>query len=168
MGGVRGGMALAIFSLSWLLLCGCMHYRPGHGSQLPFETVCVVAVKNDAFVPQMQAILSSQVRQKLSRCFRLSDRADATLEITIVSFGQSIATTMPDDSIRAKSFMLNATVRCSLLSNKTGEYWFKDHTIGADIECQTAVDYQWNKTQAIPKLSLKLAEKISDIVCNPW
>jgi hypothetical protein len=75
---------------------------------------------------------------------------------------------MPDDSIKAKSFTLNARARCSLFDNRTGEYLFRDHGVGASIDSHTEGDYHWNKAQAIPKLSLKLAEKISDMVCNPW
>jgi hypothetical protein len=118
----------------------------------------------------MQTVLSAQIRQSLSRHpgIRLSDSANVTLTVTIIDFSQSMATTMPNDSVRAKSFALSASAKCSLFDNRTGEHLFRDQVVEATIDSRAEGDYHWNKTQTIPKLSLKLAEKINNMVCNPW
>jgi hypothetical protein len=155
-----------------LLLCACAHYRSGNGSELPFRTIYVAPVGNDSFAPQMQTILSAQVRQKFLQHphIKLANNSDsdATLTITIVHFGQSVATTMSNDSIRAKSFAINAKASCSLFDNKKGVYLFENYIVEVNMDSRTEGDYQRNKSQTIPQLSLKLAEKISDAVCNPW
>ncbi|MDR2720693.1 MAG: hypothetical protein LBB15_00175, partial [Puniceicoccales bacterium] len=50
------------------LLCGCVCYQFGNESKLPFKTIYVAPVCNDSVVPQMQAVLSTQIRQKLLQC----------------------------------------------------------------------------------------------------
>jgi hypothetical protein len=147
-----------------------MRYHAGAGSELPFKTICAAPVRNDSFAPQMQTILSAQIRKNLLRCpgIKLSDAADVTLTATIADFGQSTATTMPHDSVRAKSFTLSIRAECSLFDNRTGEYLFKNQSVEASIDSQAEGDYHWNKTQVIPKLSMKLAEKICDMVRAPW
>jgi hypothetical protein len=129
-------------------------------------------VGNNSFAPQMQTILSAQVRQKLSQHPHIklanNSSSDATLTITIVHFGQSVATIMPNDSIRAKSFTVNAKANCSLFDNKRGVYLFENYIVEANIDSRAEGDYQHNKSQTIPQLSFKLAEKIIDAVCNPW
>jgi hypothetical protein len=120
----------------------------------------------------MQTVLSAQVREKLSQHPRVklvnSSDADATLTINITHFGQSVATFMSNDSVRASSFTLNVRASCSLFDNRTGKYLFQGHTVEANIDSRTEGDYQSNKSQTILQLSLKLVEKINDIVCNPW
>jgi hypothetical protein len=91
-----------------------------------------------------------------------------TLSVAIVYFDQSVAATMSNDTIRAKLFTLSARAECSLLDNRTGKYLFRGHIVGAKIDSRAEGDYQHNKSQAIPQLSLRLAEQISNAVCNPW
>jgi hypothetical protein len=120
----------------------------------------------------MQTVLSARVRQKLSQHpgVKLADNSDAdvTLTIAIVRFDQSVAATMSNDTARAKSFILNVRASCSLFDNRSGKYLFRDHVLGASINSRTEGDYQRNKSQVIPQLSLKLAEQIGNAVCNPW
>lgn len=163
---------LLLIGFSCLGLCGCVKYHLGNGSNLSFKTLYISPVCNDSLAPQMQTILSAQVREKLSQHPRVklvnNSDADATLTINITYFGQSVATFMSNDSVRASSFTLNARANCSLLDNKTGKYLFQGHTVEANMDSRAEGDYQSNKSQTIPQLSLKLAEKINDIVCNPW
>jgi hypothetical protein len=142
------------------------------GSALPFETVYIAPVHNDSVVPQMQTVLSAQIRQKLLQHPRVklasNSEADVTLTATIVHFDQSVAATMSDDTVRAKSFTLNVRAECSLFDNRTGKYLFRSHVVGASINSRAEGDYLRNKSQVIPQLSLKLAEQIGNAVCNPW
>ncbi len=162
-----------IFVFAACLLCGCMHYSKGTGSDIPFTTIYIEPVKNDALVHHIRATLSSQIRQKIAKHPQLTllnsnESADACLTVKIKDFSQSVATTKPDDTVRAKSFTLEITAECSLFDNRTGQYLFKQHIVSASIESQAEGDYLWNKTKTLPQLSDKLADKIYDVVCKPW
>ncbi|MDR2435932.1 MAG: LPS assembly lipoprotein LptE [Puniceicoccales bacterium] len=163
---------LVLIIVPCLLLCGCARYQLGNGSELPFEKIYIAPVRNDSVVPQMQTVLSAQIRQKLLRHPRVklasNSEADVILTVTIVHFDQSVAATMSNDTVRAKSFTLNVRAECSLFDSRTGEYLFRGHTVGASIDSRVEGDYLRNKSQVIPQLSLKLAERIGNAVCNPW
>lgn len=155
------------------LLCGCMHYTTGTGTAIPFSTIYIAPVKNESLAHHVQTVLSAQISQKIAtypslKLVNSANTADVSLETTITEFDQTAATTMPDDSIRAKSFTISISIKCSLYDNRAGEYLFKDHIISAAIDSRADGDYQWNKTRSIPQLSAKLADKIYDVVCKPW
>jgi hypothetical protein len=165
-------LILSIFCC--LLLCGCAYHSGNNSvlSSLP-ETVYVAPVCNDSIAPQMQAVLSAQIRKNLSQCpgIKLVENpttADAVLTVNVVHFGQSAATRMSDDSVRAKTFSINVRANCSLLDNKSGKYFLRNYAVEASMDIRAEGDYQHRKSQAISQLTLKLAEKIGDAVCNPW
>lgn len=150
-----------------------MHYSTGTGSRLPFTSIYIEPIKNDALVHHIRATLDAQIRKKIAThpkvlLLNAIDRADVCLAVKISDFQQYVATTMPDDTIRARSFTLEITAKCSLYDRKTQTYLFKDHVVTASIDVQAVGDYQWNKTKSLPQLSDKLAEKIYDVVCKPW
>jgi hypothetical protein len=150
-----------------------MHYSAGPGTSLEFDKIYVAPVKNDSFAPQAQALLTKQIRTKLANCPGLelasSSENAAILEVTIIDFGQSMATTRDDDTIRAKSFDVKMSVSCTLSDDATGKVYFKNYHMSDSVECHAFDDnFQASQYQAIPQLTNKLADKICDAVCNPW
>ncbi len=160
----------------FLLICflsGCMHYTSGTGSKLSFSTIYISSVKNNTLAHHIQSTLGAQIREKIAEHPQLklvnsAENAEVCLKVKITDYEQSVATTMPDDSIRAKSFTLKIAAQCSLYDNRTQKYLFENHTVYASIDSRAEGDYHWNKTKTIPQLSSKLAEEIYDIVCKPW
>ncbi|MDR0742162.1 MAG: LPS assembly lipoprotein LptE [Puniceicoccales bacterium] len=140
---------------------------------LEFDKIYVVPIKNDSFAPQTQVSLTKQVRTKLSNIvgleLALSPENAAILEITIVDFGRSMATTQEDDTSRAKSFDVKMAIICTLRNSVTGRVYFRDYRISDVVECHTSNgNFQAFQYQAIPKLTNKLADKVCDIICNLW
>ncbi len=154
-------------------LCGCLHYTKGTNTKLSFRRIYIYPVKNDSYAHHITDTLSDQIREKIISCPQLKlvnfpNEADACLEVKITDFDQTTATIMPDDNVCAQSFTLKITAVCSLYNTRTNTYFFKDHRIDASIDSQTKEDYLWNRIKTMPQLSIKLADKIYDIVCNPW
>jgi hypothetical protein len=140
---------------------------------LEFDKIYVVPIKNDSFAPQVQVSLTKQVRTRLSNIVGLelasSPENAAVLEITIVEFGRSMATTQEDDTSHAKSFDVRMAMVCTLSNSVTGRVYFRDYRISDSIECHTSNNnFQAFQYQAIPKLTHKLADKVCDIICNLW
>ncbi|MDR1433169.1 MAG: LPS assembly lipoprotein LptE [Puniceicoccales bacterium] len=158
--------------LAALLSSGCMHYARGSGSHLAFARIYVAPVRNDSLAPQAQALLTKQVRRKLADEPNLEIAAEpesaAILEITIVKFEQTVASTDTNDTINAKSFNVQMSVTCTLKDGQTGKIYFKDHKLSDSVECHAVADYQEAKHQIMPKLTEKLATRICEAVCNPW
>ncbi|MDR1413606.1 MAG: LPS assembly lipoprotein LptE [Puniceicoccales bacterium] len=154
------------------LASGCLHYAKGSGAHLEFSRIYVSPVKNDSFAPQVQALLTRQIREKLANQQNLeiapSPENSVTLEITIENFEQSVATTHGGDTTAAKSFNEKMTVICTLRDDRIGKTYFKNYKLSDSVECQVLGDYNEARHQIMPQLTDKLADKICEIVCNPW
>lgn len=162
-----------IIAFAACFLAGCMHYETGSSSQIPFSTIYIEPIKNDALVHHVRATFGAQVREKIAEhpgitLVNSPESADVCLKIKIKDFDQSIATTMSDDTSHAKSFSLEMVAECSLYDNRTQKYLFHGCIVSAAINSRADENYLWNKTKMMPQLSEKLADKIYDIVCKPW
>ncbi|MDR1457690.1 MAG: LPS assembly lipoprotein LptE [Puniceicoccales bacterium] len=140
---------------------------------LEFDKIYVAPIRNDSFAPQTQEVLTKRVRTKLTNISGLelapSPENAATLEITIIEFGRSLATTQEDDTSQAKSFSIKMAIHCTLSNNVTGRVYFKDYRISDFLECHTLDgDLQVLQRQAIPRLANKLADQVCDIICHLW
>jgi hypothetical protein len=163
---------LICLPISALLGGGCMHYEPSSG--LPFRRIYVAPVKNDSFAPQAQALLTKQLRIKLSKRpeLELAESAEnaALLEVELVGFDQSVATEMESDTACTKSLDVTLVAFFTLSDVQCGvvRYHIKDCKAVASIECHEGGSYRDAKYQSMPRLTDKLADKICDILCNLW
>jgi hypothetical protein len=164
--------SLAPVAVPCLLLCCCGHYQLGNESELPLQTVIIARMRNHSVVRQMQTILSTQIRQEVLQHPRVllasGSDADVTLAVAIVYFDQSVAMTMSHDTVRAKSFTLNVRAECSLFDIRTWKHLFRGHVVGASMHSRAEGDDRRNTSQAIPQLSLKLAEQIGNAIYTLW
>jgi hypothetical protein len=156
-----------------MLSAGCISYFSERNAPLEFDKIYVAPIKNDSFAPQAQELLTKQIRKKLATHPGLevvsSPENAGILEITIVDFGQSTATTSDNDTIRAKSFDVRMAVVCTLSNSETGKVYFTDFSIVEAVECHVLNnDFQASQYQAIPKLTSKLADRIYDFIYNLW
>ena len=94
-------MLIQIISSSWstslcllvLFMAGCQSYQLGDPAQLDFKSIYIKPVTNDSFAPQVQALLSSQIRELFirdSRTQMVNDHkeADVILFVNLISYNR--------------------------------------------------------------------------------
>ena len=161
-----------IFILSVLtaILTGC-HYHVGYPvAKSGIKSIYVAPAVTEAVVAQMSGILSRQIREEIAYLGITSldseVNSDAVLETTITHYGRSIGSVDEYDTDVAKTLSLNATIRCSLKNNYSGEYLFKDKTLSASLSINAADSAQSIEYQRMPQLSHKLAKQLVMLIAN--
>lgn len=154
-----------------LTLCGCVHYHLCQINRLPFRSIHVAPMKNEAFLSQIQGCLWKQIIEELSRSPQLTieskaGRADAILEVTVLNSSQEISATADSDSLRAESYSVNLIARCSLKNGATGEYFFENREARATVNWRTQQNFIAAKQQSLPELTRELALQIVNLVIN--
>ena len=165
-------------TLSKLLICaalmlvfsGC-RYRAGYPiAQSEIRSIYIAPAVTEAVVAQMASVLSRQIREEVTSLgiARLGPKnnSDATLETTITNYGRSVGSVEEYDTDTAKTLSLNATIRCSLKSNTSGAYFFKDRTLTASLSINATDSAQAIEYQRIPQLSRKLAKQLVMLIAN--
>lgn len=176
---------IALFALAALGFCaGCKSYQLGHPAELPFETVYIQPAKNDSFAPQVQALLSSEVRERVIRDGRVKlvadpNAADAILTMTVTDYMRRGGSRSQSDTETAQDFDLILRVRLDLYDQVEGNYLFE----GRRIEARTtsyvnnpyagagATDTQGliqSEYNAMPQLARELGRKASDELLSAW
>lgn len=161
---------ILILALFALILSGC-RYRAGYPiAKSGIQSIYVAPAITEAVVAQMSGVLSRQIREEITHLglVRLGSKtdSDATLETTITHYGRSIGSVEEYDTDTAKTLSLNATIRCSLKSNLSGEYFFKDRTLSASLSINATDSAQAIEYQKLPQLSHKLAKKLVMLIAN--
>ena len=160
---------------------GCAHYQLGTGGKLAFNTLYVEPVTNRTLLPQAQAIVSTQLREKFERDGRVRlvnspDGADATLSVIIVNYAREVAAVRQGDTGLASKFTLTLGATCTLHDNRAGKNLFQDRTINAQRgaftgEQQGAVfvsEQLQSEYQSVPLLAESLADKVTHAVLDVW
>jgi len=118
-----------LLALAALGLFGCSHYHVGSGGTLAFSTLYVAPVRDDAALPQAAVLVTSQIRERLLRDgrVRLVDtpaEAEATLQVTLVTYDRGVATTRPNDTGLARKLELSLAAEATLRNARSGAEWF--------------------------------------------
>jgi hypothetical protein len=175
----------AVLGLAGLLLItGCANYRLGTGPEVPYRTLYIAPVGNEALVPQAVALVTREVRQAFIRDGRIqivgsADEAEAVLTITLVDYGRAVATARADDTGLARKFDLTLTARLNLV-DRTGDAGIADRTVfatrqaftdgdGFRIDDRPAPGGQLSaEFQTLPLLAQQLAERVLHTVLDRW
>ena len=160
---------------------GCQSYQLGDPAQLEFKSIYIKPATNDSFAPQVQSLLSAQVRELFirdsrSKVLNNQKEADVILIVNLIDYKRSTAARQADDSTLARSFDLNLYAQVSLFDQNSGSYLFEDRLIKQkysvyannlfeQAQSQSLVQAEY---QAMPGLVRKLARKIADEVLSPW
>lgn len=156
--------------LSFLLLVGCYHL--GNPSELSFHRIYIAPVENKTYIPQAQAIITSQLRQQLLRDGRIlvSDLEDAQviLSVCLTNYKNTIVATQEEETGLAKSFNFNLTAECSLYDATNQSFLFEKKNISAHVNTLVDGGVQIAEYQSVLPLGEKLAQKIKDLILNPW
>ena len=168
------------------LLAGCKHYHLGSPGTISFQSIHVAIVDNDAFVPQIKAQLTTDIRKAFIRDGNLKLRnkadADAILVVTIVGYYREIAATQPEtssfgrrlDTQLGQAFELRLTVEILLKDRRSGDVLMSTRTLHTssialagsdDLALASSANSEYH---ILPALSRDLSKKIKDSVVLTW
>lgn len=157
--------------LGLFLAAGCANYQLGDRVEMPFDTVYVPPVVNHSFAPQAEVVLANQVIEDLNRSgqVKTSEKgADATLSIVLSDYQRGVTATRPQDTQQARAFSLTLTATITLKNNKTGEVYIEQRELTASQQAFTDGGFIQSEYQAMPVLTRKLAEMITQQVLGAW
>lgn len=158
-------LVLAVLSL---MLSGCRYHAGYPVTQSGIASIYVAPAVNEAIVAQMSGVLSRQIREEVLHLglatLNSETGSDATLETTIIKYGRSIGSVDEYDTDTAKTLSLDATIRCSLKNNASGEYFFKDRVLSASLSINATDTAQAIEYQRLPQLSRKLAKRLAMLI----
>lgn len=154
-------------------LAGCAHYQLGTGGQLGFTTLYVAPVANRTLLPQAQAILSTQLREKLGRDGRVTlvnspAGADAILTVVIKDYHRDIRAVREDDTGLARKFALVLGTECTLHDARVGRDLFTSRSIEVTRDVFTDSGQLQAEYQMLPVLAEALADKVAHSVLDVW
>ena len=164
-----------------LFMAGCQSYKFGDPAQLDFKSIYIKPVTNDSFAPQVQALLSSRIRELFIRENRVSmvndqQEADVILFVNLINYDRDKAARQSNDTVLARSFDLNLYAEVSLFDQNSGSYLFENRVLTQTYGVYADNPYEQAQApslvqaeyQAMPNLARKLARKIADEVLSPW
>lgn len=168
----------ALFFLG--LSSGCSHYQLGTEGKLTFHTLYIAPVGNNAKLPQAVAVITNQLREAFIHDGRVTvvdspTNADASLTVTLTTYGRDAATARPDDTGLARKFDLNLTASCTLRDNRNSTVLFEHRAVTAQQQTfSTSSPHDPNgvqqqaEYQALPQLATTLAQKITHAALDVW
>lgn len=177
----------ALSLLATLLCCGlaaCKTYKLGHPAALPFATIYIEPVKNDSFAPQIQTLLSTQVREAVLRDGRIQlvadpQQADAVLQLRLTDYDRLASARRQDDTERAQTFDLSLRLQLSLYDPHNDRFYFQDRPVAARTTgylnnpyaavgapaTQGLIQSEFN---AMPRLARELGQKAANELLSTW
>lgn len=148
--------------------CG---YKLGSRGKMPFSTVEIAPIVNDADLPQAQAQLARDIADILNREPKLRvviDRGAAELSIRISDYSRSITAKSARDSVLASTQRLTLELSCTLRDKRSGKIYFRDRKITASTEVYTGTSPGLGEPQSFPVLSREAARKVRDLITSVW
>jgi len=162
------------------LASGCSHYQLGTEGKLAFHTLYIAPVENKAKLPQAVAVITNQLREAFIHDGRVTvvdspADADATLTVSLATYGRGVTTARPDDTGLARKFNLELVAHCTLRDNRTGTVLFENRPVAAQQQIfATATPHdadsvqQQAEYQALPLLATSLAQKVAHTTLDVW
>jgi len=175
--------APALFAAAALALAGCANYQLGSPAKLPFDSIYIRPAANESFAPQVQKLVSAELRQRFIRDGRVRvvanpGAADAVLDVTLTNYGRESVSRRPEDTVTAIDFRLDMDASVSLYDNANDRYFFEGRTLSNDTFAyannpfsnapQNSQDFNQAEFQVMPDLARGLARKIADEVLGAW
>lgn len=167
--------------ISWLLstivLAGTLFfssgcsYSLGSSGKLPFSTIEIAPIVNNADIPQAQAMLARDIAGTLNREPKLStviENGAAELKIEITDFRRNTVATSSEDSVLASVSQLTLVLNCSLLNTRSGKYYFRNRKISVSTDAYAGESPGLSESQSFPVLSREAARKVRDLVVGVW
>lgn len=171
---------LCLAALLGLSLTGCSHYRLGTEGKLAFTTLYVAPIENEAGLPQITALFSTQLRETFLRDARVTlvdspAGADATLTVSVARYARVGATGRLDDGGLARKFNFTVTAVCTLTDNRAGTRLFEKRAIEVTrqfFSTPTPTSRESDQLQAeynlMPLLADALADRVAHATLDVW
>lgn len=152
---------------------GCSHYQLGMGAKLSFQTLYVEPVANKSLLPQAQALLSTQLRERFARDGRVRlvnsrENADASLQVVINDYHREVATVRGGDTGLARKFTLTFSAICTLRDHRAGKILFENRLVSTHRDAFTEGGQLQSEFQTLPLLTESLSERIAHAVLDVW
>ncbi|MGJ8653226.1 MAG: LPS assembly lipoprotein LptE [Opitutaceae bacterium] len=171
--------------ISLALFSGCASYKLGAPTELQFESIYIRPASNDSFAPQVQTLVSAQIREAFIRDGRVKllskeSDADAVLSVNITNYERNAGARHRRDTVSARTFRLTMFAEISLYNAKQGDFFFEERNVSeytsvyADNPFVDAKDFEqrqaYNQAEysAMTRIARGIARKISDEVLSPW
>jgi Lipopolysaccharide-assembly len=165
----------AVVATTALLLSGtgCSHYRLGTEGKLAFSTLYIEPVANQTLLPQAQALMSTQLRERFARDGRVTlvnspESADATLKVSIKDYHRDVATVREGDTGLARKFTLTFGATCTLRDNRGGKNLFENRAVSTHRDAFTEGGQLQSEYQTLPLLTESLSDRIAHAVLDVW
>jgi hypothetical protein len=166
------GAVLICLAIALSLLAGCARYNLGRHAEPPFRSIYIKPASNESFAPQVQTLISQQVREHFIRDGLLQVEneadADAVLEIVLRNYQRNVAATRTDDTAVAEKLRLELMAYCTLVDNRTGKVYFRDRPVAGVAQAFPRDRAQQEEFQAMPILAGDMARRISYEVLQVW
>ena len=164
---------LFVVTIGCFLGCwSCSTYRLGSGVSVPFSTLYIKPVQNQALVPQAQALLSGQLRDVFLReesvAVKDAGEAEATLTVDLVDYSRRVVAVQRYDTYLASDYVVCLKARVCLVDNKTQKPYFRDRVVEASINVYVGDGFPESEYQSMPQLTRELARKIKNAVVSVW
>jgi hypothetical protein len=152
---------------------GCSHYQLGTDTKLAFTTLYIEPVANKTLLPQAQALMSTQLRERFARDGRVTlvnspQGADATLTVSIDDFHRTVATVREGDTGLARKFTETFGAVCTLRDNRAQKNLFVNRPVSTHRDAFTEGGQLQSEYQTLPLLAESLSERIAHAVLDVW
>ena len=164
---------LASLFVLWALLLGaCSHYQLGTGGKLAFKTLYVAPVQSETLLPQARSVIGVQLRETLLRDARVTlvatpEEADATLTVTLKSFGREATVAKSTDAGLARKFNLTLKTTCDL-TLRDGTKLLNQRPVAIQREDYIDKGQIQAEYEMLPVIAEKLAVEVSHAVLDTW
>lgn len=169
----RASLAAMFVSVLLLVGNGCSHYRLGTEGKLAFSTLYIEPVTNQTLLPQAQALMSTQLRERFARDGRVTlvnspEAADATLKVALDDYHRNVATVREGDTGLARKFTLTFGAKCTLRDNRGGKNLFENRPVSTHRDAFTEGGQLQSEYQTLPLLTESLSDRIAHAVLDVW
>jgi hypothetical protein len=180
----RASIVTILVFFTSAFISGCKSYQLGNPTDLPFDSIYIKPVTNDSAAPQVQALISSQIRDIFihdgrTKLVTSREAADAVLIVNLTEYNRRAAARRSVDTKVAASFALILTAEVSLFNQNKGSYYFQERIVRKSSSAYLNAPYDTTVTsqsqdflqseyQAMPRITRDLARRIADEVLNPW
>jgi hypothetical protein len=152
---------------------GCAHYRLGTEAKLPFASIYLAPVQNQAGLPQAVAIFSARLREAFLRDGRVAlaaspAEADAVLTVILTEQTRTTLTTRPADTGLARKLGLTIDATATLSDRRTGRALFENRPLRVERQVFTDSGQLQAEYDAVPLLAEKLAEAAARAALDVW
>ena len=157
-----------------LSLSGCLGYRIGSVKPRYLEGVQSIAIPtfhNKTSQPRIEVPLTSTVIKQLQQdgTYKIAseDKADATLQGTIISVGRAPARSLRGNALATTEFSLSITLSFSLVA-RDGRVLLGPTAVGGVTNFFVGTDVATDQRQALPLAMEDLAVRITSQLSEGW